>query len=103
MPDTIVRVSIPVSIVSFNNFFVLAIFSAAMIVATRISIFPKSSNAMLSFCGSTFLPASFARLARFVAASFSSCASITLSSIFSNSKAGVPIRCPGFNRAVFPS
>jgi len=89
IPETIVLVSIPVSTFNFNNFFVLATFSASIIVPTRISSFEKSSKVMVSFWGSTTAFAiSFAFL---LASSLSSCACIASSSILENKSSALPI------------
>ena len=71
--------SIPTSTFSFKSFLVFATFSASKIVPTLMSNFVKSSNSIVSFCGAvTLFSCSFAIL---VAANFSTCASISLSSI----------------------
>ena len=100
MPETISRVSIPVSTVSFKSFLVLATFSAATMVETRISIFWKSSNEHSAFCGSaSFASASFAAL---VACNLATCASTTLSSIFSNRSSALPITWPAGSTSASP-
>ena len=98
IPETIVRTSIPVSTLSTINFLVLAIFSASRMVPTRISSLVKSSNSIVSFCGSAFrFSASFSTL---VCSSLSSCFCICSSSILLNSNSALAIRWPGAIKSV---
>ncbi len=53
-----VRISIPVSILSLRSLVVFGTFSASRIVAVRISIFVKSSKDTGSFGGTVFMEAS---------------------------------------------
>ena len=92
MPETIVRVSIPVSTLRTKSFLVFGIFSASKIVPTRKSILVKSSKFMVSFCGIIVLFSD--SLTFFVASSLFSCACISSSSTFRNSNSGSPIWRP---------
>lgn len=49
IPETMVLISMPKSTVSFNNFLVLATFSASKMVPIRKSNLLKSLNSMISF------------------------------------------------------
>jgi nucleoid DNA-binding protein len=87
IPETIVRISIPVSIVSLRSLLVLGTFTASRIVAVLISIFEKSSKVIISFEGTVF--ESDASFPFFVASSLSICLVISSSSILSNSNPGL--------------
>ena len=64
-----------------------------------MSNFVKSSNSIVSFCGAvTLFSCSFAIL---VAANFSTCASISLSSILENNNSALFIWCVAVNKTVF--
>ena len=71
IPLTMVLISIPTSTFSFNNFLVLAIFSASKIVPILISNLVKSSKSMVGFWGSKVLLACW--FASFVASNLSNC------------------------------
>ena len=110
MPETMVRVSMPVSMVSFRSLSVLGTRSAARTVAVRMSIAPNWSKVTSGFCGSTFFAASSAALAAsaasrsaLMAARRAICASTTLSSIFWNSRTLSPRACPAGISSGVPS